>query len=116
MKGRWIDGAALFLAATCLVAVCLWFSPQRPPAERATPVSTETIEGIVVSESGTLIDINTADADLFSSLPGIGETLASRIVAYRDEHGSFASIDGLMQVRGIGEKTMEALRKFIVVQ
>ncbi|HDJ30092.1 MAG TPA: helix-hairpin-helix domain-containing protein, partial [Candidatus Acetothermia bacterium] len=43
-------------------------------------------------------------------LPGIGETLAQRIVAYRQEHGPFRSVDELKNVPGIGEKTVEEIK------
>lgn len=54
------------------------------------------------------VDINTADAaTLAAVLDGVGEAKAKAIVAYRDEHGPFASIDQLAEVKGIGLKTVE---------
>lgn len=55
------------------------------------------------------ININLADKQQFMALPGIGETLADRIVAWREEHGSFSQITDLMMVEGIGEKRMEQI-------
>ena len=40
-------------------------------------------------------------------LDGIGETLASRIIEYREQHGGFDSVEELMEVKGIGEKRFE---------
>ena len=48
-------------------------------------------------------------------MPGIGEGLAKRIVAYRTEHGPFEGPEGLMEVSGIGEKKLEELRDYITV-
>lgn len=63
---------------------------------------------------GGKIDINTATAgQLSAGLPGIGETLARRIVEYREQNGPFRSAEGLMDVPGIGEKTFEAIRGLI---
>jgi competence protein ComEA len=57
------------------------------------------------------INLNTADAaTLQRELLGIGEVKAQAIVAYRDEHGDFASVDELLEVKGIGEATLERNR------
>jgi competence protein ComEA len=48
-------------------------------------------------------------------LHGIGELLAERIVAYREENGPFATIDDLMNVEGIGEKKLKAITEWIKV-
>jgi competence protein ComEA len=49
-----------------------------------------------------LLDLNRADASDLEGLPGVGSTMAERIIAYRDEHGPFTSVDELRQVKGIG--------------
>lgn len=61
------------------------------------------------------LDINTATASQFTLLPGIGEKLAQRIVDYRTQNGSFSSVDGLMQVSGIGEKKLDSIRQYLTV-
>ena len=55
------------------------------------------------------VDLNTADAEELMTLPGIGETRAKAIVAYREEHGSFTYVEDLIQVPGIGEGILEGL-------
>lgn len=55
-------------------------------------------------------NINRATADDFDTLPRIGPTLAERIVAYRDKHGPFATIDALGNVPGIGDVTLAGIR------
>ncbi|OGQ50196.1 MAG: hypothetical protein A3I09_05215 [Deltaproteobacteria bacterium RIFCSPLOWO2_02_FULL_47_10] len=62
---------------------------------------------------GKKIDINTASASVLEVLPGIGPSLASKIIKYREEHGQFANIDELDNVNGIGPKTLEKLRKYL---
>ena len=61
------------------------------------------------------IDINRADAEQLTALPGIGEVLAGRIVAYREENGSFLSTQELQNVEGIGEKRLDAILGLITV-
>lgn len=81
------------LAATSL-AVSAAETPQAAPAKAAV---------VQVAEAGT-VNLNTADAaTLQRELNGIGETKAMAIVAYRDAHGPFASVDELLEVKGIGE-------------
>lgn len=55
------------------------------------------------------ININTASAEELSTLPGIGEVLARRIVTYRKVHGPFQSMDALLHVEGIGKGKLEAI-------
>ena len=55
------------------------------------------------------IDINRAGAEELTALPGIGPALAQRIVAYREEHGPFPSIEALQQVSGIGPQTVQGI-------
>jgi competence protein ComEA len=59
------------------------------------------------------LDINEADWPEFTVLPGVGETLARRIVESRAKEGRFADIDDLARVRGIGPKTLEEIRPYL---
>lgn len=61
------------------------------------------------------IDINRAGADQFESLPGIGPATAAAIVAWRDEHGPFRSVEGLLDVPGIGPAKLAGLADLAVV-
>jgi competence protein ComEA len=59
------------------------------------------------------VDINEADVAELSRLPGIGEQVAKRIVAYRKENGPFEKAEELMNVRGIGEKSFLKLQPYL---
>jgi len=61
------------------------------------------------------LDLNTATAAELETLPGIGPVLAARILAYRAEIGGFATVEQLLEVRGIGEKKLDAVRDLVVV-
>ena len=67
------------------------------------------------SDGQSVININTAGTSELTSLPGIGETRAERIVAYRQSHGSFANIEELKNVSGIGDNIYEGLEEYITV-
>ncbi|HEX8431920.1 MAG TPA: ComEA family DNA-binding protein [Longimicrobium sp.] len=60
--------------------------------------------------TATTVDINAASAAELDALPGIGPALAERIVAYRQEHGRFATTDDLARVPGIGPAAVAKLR------
>jgi competence protein ComEA len=66
-------------------------------------------------QSPQKIDINRAEPWLLEALPGIGEVAAQAIVDYRDENGSFKRIEDLLQVKGIGEGTLEKIKDYITV-
>ena len=61
------------------------------------------------------VNINTASSRELDALPGIGEVLAQRILDYRKANGAFSSVDELVKVKGIGEKTLEKLRPYATV-
>lgn len=69
----------------------------------------------VGTEAAVPLDLNAATADELDALPGVGPATAAAIVAYRDEHGPFAAIDDLAEVRGIGPAKLEALRDAVRV-
>ncbi len=70
---------------------------------------------IPLGASAGLIDINTAGVAELDTLPGIGPAKAQAIVAYRTEHGSFARVEDLVEVKGIGPSTYEGLKNLVTV-
>lgn len=87
---------------------------QASQTPRVTPTSQAEAPAESEPENG-LININTATLDELMQLDGIGEVKGRAIIAYREEHGSFASVSELLNVKGIGEKTLEKLRDNVTV-
>ena len=105
-EGIWIAAALLLLLA---LTGFLWLNRQ-PRTRSVAPVHSVSAEEL--RRAGT-ININAASASELEELPGIGPVLAAAIVEYREEHGSFASAEELMEVRGIGEGKLAAMRPFL---
>ena len=96
-------GTLYLRAADAAEGVDYTISTVRRPAEPVTP------------EPLPLVDINTADAALLQTLNGVGPALAQRIIDYRGEHGPFRSVEELLEVKGIGEATLEGFRDRVAV-
>ena len=61
------------------------------------------------------VDLNSASEEQLQEVPGIGPSLAKKIVDFRKENGPFKTVDDLLKVRGIGEKSLEKLRAHLTV-
>lgn len=101
--------------------------PDTPAAEAAdTPEDTapeETAPGDPAEETPAeaqdedgRIDLNTATAADLETLPGVGPVLAARILDYRAAYGPFRAVEELLNVSGIGEKKLEAIRSLVTVR
>jgi competence protein ComEA len=76
---------------------------------------TLTIVGSVESAQPTgVVNINTATLDQLQMLPRVGPALAGRIVDFREANGEFRTVDEIVAVKGIGERSFENLEPFIV--
>lgn len=84
-------------------------------APSVTAASAGTTHEITQDYNSGLININTATASQLTALNVIGETKAAAIVEFREQHGRFTTVDELLNVRGIGEKTLANIRGQITV-
>lgn len=67
------------------------------------------------SNQSGLININTASADELKQLPGIGDVLANRIIAYREFNGPYQTVDDLTNVEGVSSTLVDSIRDLITV-
>lgn len=65
--------------------------------------------------SGYPVDMNRADHQALTGIPGVGEVLALRIIAYRESHGPFMTMEDLLDVPGIGEGRLAGMRDYVEV-
>lgn len=61
------------------------------------------------------VRLNQASAEELQTLPGVGPVTAAQIIAHRDQHGPFTAVEDLLDVPGIGEGKLAALRDAVVV-
>jgi len=120
MKNRGLFCLVLICCA-CLAFTCGLFvgrnSNHTPIQLSPLPKPTQNSAGQVTTPDlpQEKIDINTATAAQLQQLPGIGPTLAQRIVDYRQQNGPFSKIGDLVNVSGIGEGRLESLLDYITI-
>jgi competence protein ComEA len=71
--------------------------------------------GVEAAGGGAPVNLNSATAEQLDTLDGVGPATAQKILAYRQAHGGFRTVDDLAQISGIGPKRLEALRAQVTV-
>lgn len=75
-----------------------------------------TFAGMIQAEDTGKVDINKATVEELTSIKGIGESYAKRIVEYREKNGGFTQTEDIMKVKGIGAKKYESIKDSICVK
>ncbi len=83
------------------------------PATLSLAATKSTKENAVVQMEK--ININTSNIELLTSLPGIGPKTAQNILAYRTENGKFKTVEDLMNIKGIGEKSLKKMKPYLTL-
>lgn len=105
-----VDAAVLPLAAKVADGQRVYLPKPGEPVSAAAGVS---VGGS--SASAGPVDLNSATVAQLDALPGIGPATAAAIVAYRDKNGPFKTIDGLLEIKGLGAAKVDALRELVRV-
>ena len=80
--------------------------------EIMTPGST----GYSQRKTPSPVELNSCSSEALQQLPGLGRVLADSVIAYRDEHGPFATPEDIMKVPGIGESIYEQIKDYIIIE
>ncbi|MBT1176212.1 helix-hairpin-helix domain-containing protein [Bifidobacterium callimiconis] len=87
-----------------------------PPESPDTNATGDPSAAPSASPTSTLIDLNTASSEQLQTIKGIGPVTAQRIIDHRTEIGRYTSVDQLLDVPGIGAKTLEKIRPYVEVR
>lgn len=93
--------------------------PASPAAEEGKKIESSSSNTNKTAASNTVkaskINVNTAGAAELDKLPGIGVVYANRIIQYREQNGSFKSIEDIKKIKGIGESTFSKIKDQITI-
>jgi competence protein ComEA len=104
------------IVAATIVALMMAAGPGLALAQQAPPATpTPAPAPKTTAQPQSLVNLNSATKDDLEKLPGIGPSMAQRIIDYRQKNGSFKKIEDLMNIPGIGEKSFLKLRPLITV-
>ena len=105
------------LGATALIGLGVLIWQQRhPPIRVEAGPQPPYAQWDALVQQARQVNINQATAGELERLPEIGPAMAARIIEYRRQHGRFQSPEELLSVPGIGPKTLDALREYLVVE
>jgi competence protein ComEA len=107
---RGVDLAGLNLARVLVDGEQILVGVRQAPG-----VAAAAAPSAAATSAGQLVNINTATLDGLEALPGVGPVTAQKILDWRTAHGAFSSVDELLEVDGIGEKTLADLAPYVTL-
>jgi competence protein ComEA len=116
---RGVSLASLNLARLLVDGEQIVVGLRTPPGIAASLAAGSDAAGASAPSSGAssvpMVNINTADQTLLEQLPGVGPVTAKSILDFRAEKGSFSAVDELLEVSGIGDKTLAKIAPYCTV-
>jgi competence protein ComEA len=102
----------LSLVLTLSVSTAFSATKDIPVTTPAVPAAVPAVPTAAITDK---ININTADEAALVKIKGVGKKKAEAIVAYRKDHGNFASVEDLRKIKGFGPKVFEKIKPFITI-
>ncbi|MCY4474208.1 MAG: helix-hairpin-helix domain-containing protein [Chloroflexi bacterium] len=87
-----------------------------PSPDESVGAAHEVNQAPIDTHAAGPINLNTATLDQLKTLPGIGDTRVNQIIAHRSTLGRFSTLEQLLEISGIGEKTLEAVRPLVEIR
>ncbi|MEA3489228.1 MAG: helix-hairpin-helix domain-containing protein [Candidatus Omnitrophota bacterium] len=112
----------IFLSGALLTGATILYKRYSRPCQKITIIENGIKEQLTLREvekrlkERRRVNINTATPEEVTTIPGIGEVFAARIVDYRDTHGKYYRAEDLLEVEGIGEKKLEKIKEYIKIE
>jgi competence protein ComEA len=105
-----------FQSLAFALLTCFSIFASAAPAKESAAGNVPAMQSVTTATDAVKVDLNKADAPtLQRELAGIGEAKAKEIVAYRDTNGAFATVDELLEVKGIGKALLDRNREKLEV-
>lgn len=104
----------VFSFAFMLITLSVLAAEQAQPQPAAPAKDVQPAKRVPVLEGQ--ININTATADQFKMLPGIGKKIADTIIEFRAKNGNFKTVDDLAKIKGIGEKKLTTIKNYLILE
>ncbi len=120
----WLFVLVTVVSAITVFVLCL---PDFSKAKKTTydnlltPVTTSSHSTVTTTQQTEQkplfpLNINTATKDELICVPGIGDVYAARIIEYRELNGDFTTLEELIEIKGIGEKRLQAFREYLICE